>query len=327
MYFDGVKQSIEDMSYKILIISCIFLQKVITVQYHYERENLINMAFEMCQHSIASSELREICIVNLVPNLEIGALLKKLHDDSISTHVINHQRGLNANFKKLGTKNFMFFVSKMRDILNLILTSAAQNMTLTSEMPRIPQRYDQDSREKLPNYCVKNPLLLDQSMHQSKKCDFEVNITVEELEDGSSLSDHVFSFTRRLQIHDIWNSKNNLIFMISKPTVPSDVRVFPVIDSPVMNNTDHGISKTYLSYHYNEDSLTFRAELYFVLSFTWRFFRGRKVVICISSCYNYDPFVEDLRMYTQGNENYFDFSYTNMHKKKNNHSCGARKKR
>ncbi|CAH0382851.1 unnamed protein product [Bemisia tabaci] len=68
----------------------------------------------------------------------------------------------------------------------------------------------------------------------------------------------------------------------------------------------------------NQTSANDYDALVFCFKFFWRFFRGLKTIICHEGgCSRYDPFAEKIVQYNgEGNETYFDFSLTNMHRKR-----------
>ncbi|CAH0382873.1 unnamed protein product [Bemisia tabaci] len=128
-----------------------------------------------------------------------------------------------------------------------------------------------------------------------------------ELNGTRELSDLNFDLTRGLYTNSIWNSNNYLIFMLSEfgsGTSNSKTCVYPqewVYDFDLGNQTSANDYDT----------------LIFCFKFFWRFFRGLKTIICHEGgCSRYDPFTESIVQYNGlGNETYFDFSVTNMHRK------------
>ncbi|CAH0382867.1 unnamed protein product [Bemisia tabaci] len=139
------------------------------------------------------------------------------------------------------------------------------------------------------------------------KCDEEMFLSSAELNGSLDLSDSNFDLTRGLYTNSIWNSNNYLIFMLrefGRATSNSKTCVHPrewVCDFDLGHQTSAN----------DYDALIF------CFKFFWRFFRGLKTIICHEGgCSRYDPFAENIAQYTgEGNETYFDFSVTNMHRK------------
>ncbi|CAH0382870.1 unnamed protein product [Bemisia tabaci] len=139
------------------------------------------------------------------------------------------------------------------------------------------------------------------------KCDERMFLSSAELNGSVELSDVNFDITRGLYTNPIWNSKNHLIFMLSefgRGTFNSTISVHPqewVRDfdsSGKTSGNDYDV-------------------LIFCFKFFWRFFRGLKTIICHEGgCSRYDHFTENIVQYNgEGNEVFFDFSVTNMHRK------------
>ncbi|CAH0383939.1 unnamed protein product [Bemisia tabaci] len=79
----------------------------------------------------------------------------------------------------------------------------------------------------------------------------------------------------------------------------------------VPETSPRGLSENVVSYLHDSGSLLF------CFKFFWRFFKGRRVVICFpNDCAKYDAFTEDLISYrNHPHETFFDFSWKNMHGK------------
>ncbi|CAH0382871.1 unnamed protein product [Bemisia tabaci] len=128
-----------------------------------------------------------------------------------------------------------------------------------------------------------------------------------ELNGSVDLSDLNVDLTRGLYTNPIWNSNNYLIFVLrefDQGTFNSKTCVHP---QERVCDFDPGSKRSANDY----DALVF------CFKFFWRFFRGLKTIICHEGgCSRYDPFAEKIVQYNgEGNETYFDFSVTNMHRK------------
>ncbi|CAH0394777.1 unnamed protein product [Bemisia tabaci] len=153
----------------------------------------------------------------------------------------------------------------------------------------------------LPRYCIKIGEL--HHFWSQEGCSNEISITSTELKDLSILSDSVFNATRGFYSNEIWNFGNHLIFLLKNFGQNIRESTTKVLSNSNIQNFETGKNRT----------------LKICFKFFWRFFKGQKTVICHpDSCERYDPFSESLIFYQDGgeiNQDFLDFSWTNMHKK------------
>ncbi|CAH0383110.1 unnamed protein product [Bemisia tabaci] len=280
----------------------------------------VTLPYRTCLNTVLQSKQAFFYVVDFNTNPLVPLLIHLLHDASIKTVFLTDPENLAFLSTSSHTKNVIFSLENIGEMMSLILDSASKQTRL--EIYSIFNETRQQGPKKLSQtvnieggknqnqtqFCIKvEGMLLDPGM---KVCDEEVNMEWKDLEDTSMLTDAIFNFTRGLYNHNIWNSNNNLIFMLDKfsqyqmshneSNVPSNKRP---------QNSTVGGSKTVI-----DD----RQEiLVFCFKFIWRFFRGLKTVICYrESCKRYDPFRKEIISYNGAEfESYFDFSWSDMQNK------------
>ncbi|CAH0395783.1 unnamed protein product [Bemisia tabaci] len=219
------------------------------------------------------SKTRSIYISNHDTNWEPSHLMRTLHENYIQTTIDNGTLQIQRREKVI-----LLRLPDCSDILRLILGSVT-NLDLTSNFSL---RQSVATHEfSIPKICVEfRKRHLRQSPFQ--ECDHLVEIDETELMPGSEISQSLFDQTRRLFHHPLWNAEKNIIFTIRRKVI----------------NVPWGF-KT-VSYDH-------RVELLFTFKFMWRFFRGRRVVVCVDQeCYSYNPYSDDIIVYNADNKTYFD---------------------
>ncbi|CAH0388070.1 unnamed protein product [Bemisia tabaci] len=265
------------------------------MEYH-NNENqetqFIPFTVQICKNIISLSNQSLIHVVNLDPGFATSSLILALHLNSISTILIDGYRYLTETCANLRSKNLIFLLNNVSEILSLILST-----TFTSSMVNEVTKFypitdgfnnftenDFTRKGKPPEFCVElDGEFLGKWSHGEKYCETWLKITSKELLDGSELTDHVFDYTRGLSVHKIWNFNNYIIFMVtSGNATPRSLQN--------VSATSKGNSFTTIG--------DIHRDLTFLFKFFWRFFKGHRILICLRvKCYKYKPYEESLVWY------------------------------
>ncbi|CAH0396009.1 unnamed protein product [Bemisia tabaci] len=267
----------------------------------------MHFALEVCKKILSTSKHPHMHVVNLNAKQPVGRFLRVLHTNAVSTTLTDYPGNLNESIGKHGSKNIFFFVQNFSDIFGVIFDSVSQEKK--SEVGIIPRSDLQNSydinhlQEKctLRKYCIEYDLgPINIGPNGNETCDVHLYVTSKELVTGSTITDQVFNYTRRLFVNDIWNHKNYITFFISNPD-------------------NHGLSDGAMSIRSGarKDSSPigmdqkFERTLLFSFRFFWRFFKGQRVLICTeNTCFRYDPFAAKIHQYfSSKDETFFDFTY------------------
>lgn len=276
------------------------------------RRNLLSsLAFSVCKNLVFKSDQALLYTVELGSDPSFAHFNQRLHEVSIQTISVSQHSRLTKSVVPCHAKNILFSLRDFNELFDLIFYSISRQGP--SEFNRTSSFVSLDlggteysSEEILPHYCIKIDGNFPQARY-GKKCDEVLEITSAELKGDPILNDSVFAATRGLYVNKIWNSKNHLIFILKN------------------FRENHGkfkvetLQKTWYFENANETiaNETGASDLEFCFKFFWRFFKGRKTVICLpENCYRYDPFTENLIPYGgEDDEQFFDFSLRNMHQK------------
>ncbi|CAH0382669.1 unnamed protein product [Bemisia tabaci] len=201
----------------------------------------------------------------------------------------------------------IFILDDLDQLFDLIFytISSKEPLDLTQERARDLGQNEIDIGCKVnrivPRFCIK----LDQRYiwpGDGGNCTNNVEISSAELEESSLLSDSLFNATRGLHSHKIWNFKNHLIFILKQYDCDSRYEMQRAPPSQTSGiNSEGGLLDGLL----------------FCFKFFWRFFKGRRTIICHSDgCKKYDAFAENIISYQGDTDDmFFEFSWKNMHKK------------
>ncbi|CAH0392780.1 unnamed protein product [Bemisia tabaci] len=251
-------------------------------------DSSLNNLVSLCTRTAELSKQQFFYIINLVPAFSPAPLIKILHENLLATAVINPFGDFFSSSGR-AKKNMLFFLESLDDILSLILGTANDGSRQRMDKKNggsafmnftghgLGRKIEGTTTRKLPRYCVQ----LDAKLHPTCgkacniTCDFVVNMTSVDIfvaPDADSdifPSDHVLTYSHGLYVHNIWSPDNYLIFVVAEKIIETVT------------------SEAYLD----------RLKLSF--AFMWRFFKGRKTIICIGhECFKYDPFQEQLSRYT-----------------------------
>ncbi|CAH0391933.1 unnamed protein product [Bemisia tabaci] len=273
-------------------------------------ESLPLMAFRICQKIVNKTELRLFYIIELNSDPPSTQFIQRLHENSIQTISISHHGELTSSVVTDHRKNMIFFLHDVEQLFNLIFytISRADPLIINDELVKSPERNWKGRPYRpqgiLPRFCIEidGHFLWSKTVNRITCCK-NVSITSRELEDASILSDSVFNETSGLYLHNIWNFKNHLIFVLKT----------------VSENTGDSTPNALLNVTFHDSETDVFSTLIFCFKFFWRFFKGQKVIICHSNgCERYDPFTENLISYENSDraeDPFLDFSWKNMHKK------------
>ncbi|CAH0382997.1 unnamed protein product [Bemisia tabaci] len=247
--------------------------------------------------------------IGLNSDLPSVNLIKRLHEKSIQTIVISSK--LTSSVFSHDPKNMIFFVNDVDVLLKLIFYSISDQRTfdLNGENSTGPQRDhiggEFSSENIYSNHCIR----VDGHFiggKEGKTCSKTFGISSAELEDDSTLSDSVVNATHGLYVNNIWNSKNYLVFFLKEFQQNLDKS-----KSKHLENSNH--LRLIGEGDQNREIDPFDSML-FCFKFFWRFFKGRKAIICHpQGCEKYDPFTNKLISFDNENDDtFFDFSLKNM---------------
>ncbi|CAH0391948.1 unnamed protein product [Bemisia tabaci] len=274
-------------------------------------EPKVSVAFNVCKEIVNISAQSLFYTVQLKSGPFKTHFIRQLHEASIQTISKSHHNKLNEVVISDHVKNMIFIVEDIDELLSFIFDTIANENPSGSSHARM-SRLENDERQlsgALPHYCVKiNEHLLRSS---EKRCDEQVNITTDDLKDGSILSDHVFNTTRGFHGHKVWNSKNYLVFMLESTDFEQNCD----------NQPRHEPRLPHYQWATKMADRHFRVDvaesLMLCFKLFWRFFKGQRTVICHpEGCQKYDPFLENLiSNIGEAGGTFFDFSWSNMHGK------------
>ncbi|CAH0390270.1 unnamed protein product [Bemisia tabaci] len=272
------------------------------------REPMESVALNVCKEIVGISAQSLFYTVQLKSGPFNKHFIRQLHEASIQTILISHQSKLNEVVTNGHIKNMIFILEDIDELLSLIFDTIANVNPSGSNQVR-KTRLENDEKqlaEALPLYCV----MLNDCLMRSRErsCDNQVNITTEELKDGSFLSDHVFNTTRGFSGNKVWNAKNYLVFMLK---------------STEQNYVDRRLETQLPHHEWAKETVNTPSRvdvtdgLMFCFKLFWRFFKSQRAVICHpEGCEKYDPFLENLISNRgEAKETFFDFSWSNMHGK------------
>ncbi|CAH0393023.1 unnamed protein product [Bemisia tabaci] len=266
------------------------------MEYH-NNENqetqFIPFTVQICRNIISLSNQSLIHVVNLDPGFATSSLIiRALHLNSISTILIDGYRYLTKTCANLRSKNLIFLLNDVSEILSLILstTFSSNGVNEVTKYHPITDGFnnftenDFTRKGKPPEFCVQlDGKFLGKWTHGEKNCETWLKITSKELLEGSELTDHVFDYTRGLSLHKIWNFNNYIIFMVTSANATP--RSLQNVNATSKGNTFTTIGDIH-------------HDLTFLFKFFWRFFKGHRILICLRvKCYNYKPYEESLVWY------------------------------
>ncbi|CAH0391403.1 unnamed protein product [Bemisia tabaci] len=289
--------------------SCSHLEQTATSEWYPPYSFL----FRACQNMVDRSDQKLLYAVELSSDPLLLHLIQHLHQTHIQTIVISDSGKLTRSVSH-HVKNMIFNVNDFDELLSFILDSASQQepigINIINSTDSADRRTDREPPVKsfFSRSCIRVDTYFLWS-GEGKTCDKTIDISSAELMDSSLPSDSVFNATRGLYVNKIWNSQNNLIFFLknlcrncSKPNAePLRNAKYRQFANEIIGNRKMDLFDTMI----------------FCFRFFWRFFRGQKTIICHPrGCEKYDPFTENLISFTDENdENFFDFSWINMHRK------------
>ncbi|CAH0393746.1 unnamed protein product [Bemisia tabaci] len=277
-------------------------------------EPLSSSALSVCQNLVKKSEQTLFYTVELHSDPVFMRFVQLLHASAIQTIVITHHSKLTSSVSTYQSKNLIFIVNDINELFSLIFYTISEpspfelNCKKSSYAEWNRPDCSNHSVEILPRICLK----IDDHFlwfEERQNCGKIIEITSAELEDGSTLSDHVFNATHGLYVNKIWNSKNHLIFVLknahqkynkSEPSPLETLRNLKFEGQTIKNFAPD-----------------MRGRIAFCFKFFWRFFKGRKTIICHpQGCEKYDAFTENLiSLQNETDGNFLDFSLKNMHGK------------
>ncbi|CAH0391047.1 unnamed protein product [Bemisia tabaci] len=271
------------------------------------QELLTFLAFKLCENTIHLSQQALFYVVDLGQKSS-GRLTQLLHDNLVKTVLINHHSKLNRMTANHDEKNIIFFLENIDEVFSIMFDSFKtldENKGDTDIYSNETLRKQNNDENHLQNYCVEFLTHLTSEQKTDHKCDFELRISSEELEDQSTLSDQVFEATYNFRSSNVWNCRNYLIIMLNNVTKLTNRTT----------NQQSGNSISMVEENYAEDYFSDDLILYF--RFFWRFLKSYKAVICHSAgCVRYDPFTDIIHSYKgSAGEPYFDFTLRNLHRK------------
>ncbi|CAH0382741.1 unnamed protein product [Bemisia tabaci] len=273
-------------------------------------DSLSSLAQSVCKKIVKKTELRLFYKVEIYSKDSFPKLIQDLHENSIQTISISQPNKITGAVVTDHVKNMIFILDDVDQLLDVIFytISSKEPLDLTQEISRDLGQNEIDIGYKvnriLPRFCIK----LDQRYiwpGYGDNCTNNVEISSAELEESSFLSDSLFNATRGLHSHKIWNFRNHLMFILKQRDC--DCRKSTRTASPCQTagiNSEGG----------------FLDSLLFCFKFFWRFFKGRRTIICHSDgCKKYDAFAENIVSYQgETDDMFFEFSWKNMHKKSMN---------
>ncbi|CAH0383200.1 unnamed protein product [Bemisia tabaci] len=269
-------------------------------------KNLNSLLLKVSESTVKESNQPLLYVFSYAPNPFVSQLIENFHNSSIQT-ILGDTRCLNCYNTNFHPKNIVFFVEYVSDILSIILDSVNEhyfeenaraekyvlycsNSTRNDYGSNIEKVYDPNTSE----YCGIIGSINSGSdiSNSSKRSPLFINDF--ELGHGSILSDDLYEVTRRLYSHDIWNSKNYLVFSVSNVNrhISRDFHLAANSSSLIGNHS-----------HFDDLRVVFR--------FFWRFFKGLKSVVCFAEiCFTYNPFTREIVHFTGlRDERYFNFSW------------------
>lgn len=266
--------------------------------------NLNSLFLKVSENTVKESKQPLIYLINYVSEPPVSLLIENMHFSSIQT-ILDDSSNLERFNENSHPKNMVFFVENVPDIISIILDSVkghpfdvltpprdhflyCSNATGDNDGPSAQQVLERG----VHGHCVKiggeNP----ESKNFNSISLPPLIIHDFELEHGSILSQELYLATRELYSHNIWSSKNYLIFFVCDST---NSRKF-CIEGSSRNDCDQ----------FDDTSVAFK--------FFWRFFKGLKSVICFTEvCFAHNPFTGEIVHFTGlRDEQYFDFSWPDL---------------
>ncbi|CAH0383216.1 unnamed protein product [Bemisia tabaci] len=224
--------------------------------------------------------------------------------------IIGNPHSLKYHIENSHPKNMVFFVESLSDILSIILNSVIESnsdaekyILYCSNSTRSANDIGAEriSRLNTSESCVKIGSVNVRSNDFNSSSGPPLLIEDFELEHGSIISDDLYEATRQLYSHNIWSTRNYLVFFVS--------------DFKAKHNHDRVntcFDKNTLS-AMNQNSCGHFDDLRVVFKFFWRFFKGLKSVVCSAEiCFSYNSFADEIVHYTGlRGERYFNFSWLN----------------
>ncbi|CAH0382985.1 unnamed protein product [Bemisia tabaci] len=236
-----------------------------------ETEGMLSPALNACKMTGQSSKIQLFHVLSLNADFPVQSFIQTLHENSIDTILITHQRWLKKTVVGHQPKNIFIHLNSLDEVLGFILDSVSQSASEFDEdsgwyvenatMLKKPGRYCVEEDEKFAEI---------EKIDVRKTCDFELHISDAELNGVTDLTDSIFKETAGLMMSNIWTSINYIIFMLPK-------------------FGRRGKSVTFDREDIDENRLLF------LFRFFWRFFRGLHTVICAEYvCFKYDPFARSM---------------------------------
>ncbi|CAH0392239.1 unnamed protein product [Bemisia tabaci] len=295
-------------SVSITICVLLLTQRALSVVIQDDSQYSFKSMVATCNHTVRVNHRRLFYIANTVPEFPMPRLVQALHNQDIQTTVIASPRQLKNFVRTPCPNNIIILVNSLNDILNLILDTASDAHGKENGGEKtLMQTHSANASSVLTNYCIRTDVLPHRDINEI--CDIQLNISSAELEDNGKLTDAVHDLTKGLYVHDVWNSRNHLIFVICSANERRGYYgelALNAIASPEERTLD-----------LNEDPVT-SSKLMFVFRFIWRMFSGYKSVVCKEdTCFKYDPFIEKIiRLSEKNKDDFFQFSIKNMQQKK-----------
>lgn len=305
--------------FAVLLLSCLVEYKLLgfihlqnTLSDKWETQNSI--ALRACRNIVIQSQEKLFYAIGLHSDPFFVQFIQHLQNASIQTIVISQISKLTSSVFSYHSKNMIFIVNDVDELLDLIFysTSEQKPLVLNGEVSTDFVNHQTDGGFRLKSSYSHHCIKIDGHSLWSKEgktCHKTIGLSSTELRDGSILSDPVFNATRTLYSNKIWNSKNHLIFFLK------DLRYdFSKSSSKPQQSARHREFANESGYNHEVDSV---GSVIFCFKFFWRFFKGRKAIIChTQGCEKYDPFSENLiALQGENDDNFFDFSCKNMHRK------------
>ncbi|CAH0774424.1 unnamed protein product [Bemisia tabaci] len=296
------------------LIFLLLIQRISALEIEDVRHDSLSFIFAMCNYTVQLTQRRLLYIVALQePGFPVPRLIQDLHDHYIQTTLIVSPRQLMTFVRSPGPNNIIILLNSLNDIPSLILDTATgtdgklnrgEVNLIQNNATNITFPCGKKADPSLPNYCIRTNDLPDAGV--DRICDVQLNISSAELENNGELTNEVHELTKGLYVHDIWNSRNRLIFVICGAHGSRDSYGKAILDTIAPSEES--------KWELNEYSTASR-ELMFVFRFIWRMFSGHKSVICYEdSCFKYDPFAQKLlRFFSHNKENFLQFPIKNMH--------------
>ncbi|CAH0382950.1 unnamed protein product [Bemisia tabaci] len=254
----------------------------------------ISFLTQVCENTLNRSKLRLAYLVNLSQDTHCTQLVQYLHSNSIAT-ITSSLADTNLYATDELSKSMIFVVDDCSDIINFMLGSMYGSRDSNLDSIHHPSKLQSLSenatstyrRSAFPNICIlHDPKTGAIVRDHTRPCDQTIEITIEDIKDGSYLRDDLLNFTGGAY-GQVWNPDNYLVFVVLS----------------------------------GGNGQALACDLFFTFRLIWRIFKGRKTVICsMIECYWYDSFFNKTHVYRGSRgEEYFDFAWRSMNGKQYNY--------